>query len=179
LGIADCGLIADFRLPFRNPQSEPGHNPQSGLREPQAALSSSKGAIRNARRGVLHWPIWPHAYTMLVVMIGWVFFRADTLTGAVAFLKAMAGFTIAAPGPYTVRWYLTSELWLALVSGAIGSTPWLPALAARLDGGAAAEHPAVAWSASLLGTAMLTALLVASIMQMAAHTYNPFIYFRF
>jgi len=32
---------------------------------------------------------------------------------------------------------------------------------------------------SLLGTAALMALLVASIMQMAARTYNPFIYFRF
>ena len=122
---------------------------------------------------------------MLVVMIGWVFFRADTLTGAVAFLKAMAGLTTAAPTPYTVRWYLTSELWLALIAGAIGSTPWLPALAARVEraasaaSAASAERPAVAWSASLLSTAMLMALLVASIMQMVAHTYNPFIYFRF
>jgi alginate O-acetyltransferase complex protein AlgI len=137
---------------------------------------SARSAVRS---GPLHWPAWAHVYTMLVVMIGWVFFRADTLTGAVAFLKAMAGFTIAAPGPYTVSWYLTSELWLALVAGAIGSTPWLPALAARIDGVAGAERPAVAWSVSLLSTAMLMALLVASIMQMAAHTYNPFIYFRF
>jgi alginate O-acetyltransferase complex protein AlgI len=131
------------------------------------------------RSGPLHWPLWPHVYTMLVVMIGWVFFRADTLTGAVAYLKAMAGLTAAAPTPYTVRWYLTSELWLALIAGAIGSTPWVPALAARVERAAQAERPAIAWGASLLGTATLMALLVASIMQMAAHTYNPFIYFRF
>jgi alginate O-acetyltransferase complex protein AlgI len=116
---------------------------------------------------------------MLVVMIGWVFFRADTLTGAVAFLQAMAGITHPSPTPYAVGWYLTSELWLALVAGAIGSTPWLPALAARVERAARAERPAVAWSASLVSTALLMALLVASIMQMAAHTYNPFIYFRF
>ena len=36
--------------------------------------------------GVLAWPIWPHVYTLVVVMIGWVFFRAETLTGAIAFL---------------------------------------------------------------------------------------------
>src|SRR5262249_12990538 len=41
---------------------------------------------------ILAWPIWPHAYTLLVVMIGWVFFRAETLGGAVSFLAAMAGF---------------------------------------------------------------------------------------
>jgi alginate O-acetyltransferase complex protein AlgI len=81
-----------------------------------------------------------------------------------------------------VQWYLTPELWLALVAGAIGSTPWVPALAARLerlsrDGGS--ERRSVAWSVGLLSTAMLMALLVASIVQVAARTYNPFIYFRF
>ncbi len=69
---------------------------------------------------MLSWPIWPHVYTLLVVMIGWVFFRAETLPGAIAFLKAMAGLTNAAPTPYSVQWYLTPELWLALVAGAIG-----------------------------------------------------------
>jgi alginate O-acetyltransferase complex protein AlgI len=124
----------------------------------------------------LSWPIWSHVYTMLVVMIGWVFFRAATLASSSAFLKAMAGLGPAAPTPYTVRWYLTSELWLALAAGAVGSTPWVPALAARF---AVAGRPTVAWSASLVATATLVALLVASIMQVAAGTYNPFIYFQF
>ena len=122
------------------------------------------------------WPIWPHVYTMLVVMIGWVFFRAATLASASAFLKAMAGLSPAAPTPYTVQWYLTSEVWLALAAGAVGSTPWVPALAARV---AVARRPAVAWTASLVATATLVALLIGSIMQVAAGTYNPFIYFQF
>ena len=110
-------------------------------------------------------------------MIGWVFFRADTLPGAMAFLKAMAGATTAAPTAYTVWWYLTPELWLALAAGAIGSTPWVSALAGRLAG----RWPETGrdWGVSLLSTATLTALLVASIMHVAARTYNPFIYFRF
>ena len=122
--------------------------------------------------GVLAWPIWPHVYTLAVVMIGWVFFRADTLSGAIAFLKALAGLTTAAPTPYAVAWYLTPELWLALVAGVIGSAPWLPALAARTDARGN-------WALSLANTAALTALLVLSIMSVAARTYNPFIYFRF
>src|SRR5207302_330703 len=56
-----------------------------------------------------------HVYLVIVVMIGWAFFRADTLAGAVAFLTAMAGLSPAMPTPYTVGWYLTPELWLALV----------------------------------------------------------------
>ena len=112
-------------------------------------------------------------------MVGWVFFRAETLPGAIAFLQAMAGLRQAAPSVYTVGWYLTPELWLALGAGAIGSTPWMRAAAARVESASPARQPAIAWSVSLLGTAALMALLVASIMQMAARTYNPFIYFRF
>ncbi|MBI3403148.1 MAG: MBOAT family protein [Acidobacteria bacterium] len=126
--------------------------------------------------GPLSWPIWPHVYTLLVVMIGWVFFRADTLTGAVAFLKALAGLTTPSLSPYTVQWYLTSELWLALLAGALGSTPWVPALADRLS---RSKTPGVAWGASLAGVTALAAILFASVMQMAARAYNPFIYFRF
>ncbi|HMB80216.1 MAG TPA: MBOAT family protein [Vicinamibacterales bacterium] len=134
-------------------------------------IRNPQSTIRNDS-GVLAWPIWPHVYTLLVVMIGWVFFRAETLPGAIAFLKSMAGLTDAAPTIYTVAWYLTPELWLALAAGAIGSAPWVPALAARIDTGRG-------WSVPLLNTAALVALLLLSVTSMAARTYNPFIYFRF
>jgi alginate O-acetyltransferase complex protein AlgI len=137
----------------------------------QSAISNQQSAIP-----LLSWPVWPHVYTMIVVMIGWVFFRADTLAGAVAFLKAMAGVTPAAPTAYTVGWFLTPELWLALVAGAVGSTPWVPALAARLAL-TGRERPSL--PLSLVNTAVLAGLLFASILQLAARTYNPFIYFRF
>jgi alginate O-acetyltransferase complex protein AlgI len=122
------------------------------------------------------WTVFGHAYTLLVVMIGWVFFRADTLSGAVAFLRAMAGLADAAPTIFTLRWYLTSELWLTLVAGVIGSTPWVVALARRR---ARAEPSTFDWRVSLVSTTALAALLFASIVSIAARTYNPFIYFRF
>jgi len=118
-----------------------------------------------------------HAYTLTVVMVGWVFFRADTLAGSMAYLRALAGLSPALPTPFTVRWYLTPELALGLAAGVVGSIPWVPALAARIE--AAPRRPELAWSMSALNTASLAALLVVSIMQMAARTYNPFIYFRF
>jgi alginate O-acetyltransferase complex protein AlgI len=139
---------------------------------PSRNRSSNHPTTQSPDAGVLAWPIWPHLYTMAVVMIGWVFFRAETLTGAVAFLRSLAGMTEAAPTPYSVGWYLTPELWMALAAGAIGSTPWVPALAARIDHGRG-------WSVPLVNTAALVALLLLSIMSMAARTYNPFIYFRF
>jgi alginate O-acetyltransferase complex protein AlgI len=127
-------------------------------------------------RGFSTWPIWAHVYTMLVVMVGWVFFRADTLPGAVAFLKAMAGLSPALPTPFTVAFYLTPELWLALIAGVIGSTPWVPVSAARF---ADAADPLRVRIVQGLSAATVLALFVASLLQVAARTYNPFIYFRF
>lgn len=121
-----------------------------------------------------------HVYLLLVVMIGWVFFRADTLPGALAFFEALAGRSPAAPTPFAVQWYLTSELWLALVAGAIGSTPIVPALGRWCDRKrAATPGRGFEWTVGFAGTATLLLLLFGSILQVAAHTYDPFIYFRF
>jgi alginate O-acetyltransferase complex protein AlgI len=132
--------------------------------------------LASSRQGILAWPIWPHVYTLLVVMIGWVFFRADSFAGAVAFLKAMAGAGMKAPTPFGIGFYLTPELSLALLAGIVGSTPWVPGLAASL---ARRQGPALRSGVSALAAVTLVALLGLSIMQMAARTYNPFIYFRF
>jgi len=121
-----------------------------------------------------------HVYLLLVVMVGWVFFRADTLPGALAFLKAMAGARATTPSIYTIGWYLTPELWIALVAGAIGSMPVVPALAQWRDRVVERRRDtAVASWAMSLNTAAIMALLVTSLMNIAARPYNPFIYFRF
>ena len=121
-----------------------------------------------------------HAYLLLVVMVGWVFFRADSLPGALSFLKAMAGARATALSMYTVGWYLTPEVSIALIAGVIGSMPVVPALAAWRDRVAKSGRAGgLASFTAPLNTAALMVLLVASVMQIAARTYNPFIYFRF
>ncbi|MQA28660.1 MAG: MBOAT family protein [Luteitalea sp.] len=118
-----------------------------------------------------------HLYLLLVVMIGWVFFRADTLPSAVAFLQSMFGLTTPAPAPFTLFFFVTPELLVALAAGIVGSTPIASAVAALLP-----VHERVGWRPLALETAGTVALMlvfVASILQMAARTYNPFIYFRF
>jgi alginate O-acetyltransferase complex protein AlgI len=113
------------------------------------------------------------AYTLAVVMIGWVFFRAETLPGALAFLKAMAGLKPAAPAPFTVQWFLSNDVMIAIAAGVIGSTPWLPWLASR------SEPDRTESPLTLAGALALTAVFLLSIMHVAARSYNPFIYFRF
>ena len=121
-----------------------------------------------------------HAYLLLVVMVGWVFFRAETLPQAWAFLQAMAGQTPSAPTPYLVSWYLTPELWMALVTAVIAAMPVGPTLAAWRDRLVNdTRQPAVAWGAAAVSVVSLLLVLALSIVQVAAQTYNPFIYFRF
>jgi alginate O-acetyltransferase complex protein AlgI len=113
-------------------------------------------------------------------MTGWVFFRADSLPAAVAFLKALAGVTAQSTTPYTIRWFLTPELGAALAAGIIGSMPIVPTLAAwRARVNEQGGRVGLTTGADLAGATALVMLLVASIMQIAARTYNPFIYFRF
>ena len=119
-----------------------------------------------------------HAYALLVAMIGWVFFRAETLTGAVGMLQAMAGLGPAHPTAYGVAWYLTPEVVLAMAAGIAGSTPMWPALAARWAS-STPEGPRVGPLPSALTCAALAVIFAGCAMLIAAHTYNPFIYFRF
>jgi alginate O-acetyltransferase complex protein AlgI len=122
------------------------------------------------------WAPLRHAYLLLIVMIGWVFFRADTLTDAAAFLKAMFGFGMAAPTEFSVSWYLTPALWLALAAGALGSAPLVPWFARWRHQTPAASR---SWSLDAAAIAALSLILVASILQVAGRSYSPFIYFRF
>lgn len=117
---------------------------------------------------------WPaplrHAYVLLAVLGGWVFFAAPTLGHAAGFLQAMAGLT---GGSHAAVDYLSRELLLALVLGVVFSMPVMPWLRARLA--AARLAPAL----ELARVAVPLALLAAATVHMAAGTHNPFIYFRF
>jgi alginate O-acetyltransferase complex protein AlgI len=110
-----------------------------------------------------------HMYALLTVVVGWVFFRADTFPHAAGFLAAMAGFGAAAPTPFGPTWYLDPQTVLAILLGVAGSTPSVAALARRLD-----ETPV-----TIGRPAVLVLLLVVCSLFIAARSYNPFIYFRF
>jgi alginate O-acetyltransferase complex protein AlgI len=117
-----------------------------------------------------------HAYTMLAVMVGWVFFRAESLRQAVGYLAAMAGFATGSGLEQHVGLQLNAIVALALAAGVLGSAPLLPRLARWRRDIATMKVRALVEAGRLAGLALL---FVASAMLMAAGTYNPFIYFRF
>jgi len=121
-----------------------------------------------------------HAYALLVVMVGWVIFRADTLGGVVAMLAAMAGAGATTAPVFAPAWFWNTEVLLAVGAGIVGSTPVLTALGQRLAVPAeSAGVRVLRWQASMAAVVGLMALLAASLMLSASRSYNPFIYFRF
>ena len=124
-----------------------------------------------------------HLYVILVVTVGWVFFRADDLSQALGHLRAMAGFGSGDGIAHHVWLHLQPDVALALIIGAVGSTPYLANLGQRI----------VAYAGSLrsgrrelldaagggLMSAALYVMLLLSVLSIAGGNYNPFIYFRF
>ncbi len=129
------------------------------------------------------WSPLKHLYTLLVVAIGWVLFRADTMPQAAAFLKAMAGLGTGAGLEYHVGLYIDAQLVLALCR----RCDRLVAGAATIRRGARqgdCAAPGLLRAVLNEGFALADAaghsvLLLASAMLLAAGTHNPFIYFRF
>jgi len=121
-----------------------------------------------------------HIYVLVVVMVSWALFRADTLPHAGAMLAAMFGYGGSVPAPYAPGWYLNHEVMIALAAAVVGSTPIVPRIAEwwpQTEGTSGERR--LAWRFSVAGVAALIALLTASLAMSAAQTYNPFIYFRF
>lgn len=108
-----------------------------------------------------------HVYTLLVVLIGFVFFRADSMHQGAAWIKTMfTGF-----GSNTAAMSLALEQLtpLYLVTAAVGIVACCPVKILVKKGRA---YEAVTAAGSL-------ALLLLCMLSLASGTYNPFIYFRF
>lgn len=124
-----------------------------------------------------------HGYTLLVVLLGWVLFRADTVAQALGMMRALAGL---APGDGTrvaLGLHLGPDVLAALLVGAVASLPVLPWLQERWRAvQARSTTPGLRLADGLVqaaAVASVLALLVASAVLLAAATHNPFIYFRF
>lgn len=114
-------------------------------------------------------------YTLLVVLVGWVFFRAETFAGATAYLAAMFGFAAGDGVHENVAMHLDYLVLVAIIAGAIGSTPIWPKIGASVN---SVTGPTLA-GLSTVRVAALVSILIACVLQLGASTHNPFIYFRF
>lgn len=72
-------------------------------------------------------------YSLLVVFVGWVFFRSETFTYAVGYLRAMV--TPSTPYFYNSQLflYLNNEFYVALILALVGAAPVFPMIDRRLQ----------------------------------------------
>jgi alginate O-acetyltransferase complex protein AlgI len=112
-----------------------------------------------------------HAYALLVVCVGWVFFRATDLRSAGSLLWAMTGAAGASRASHPVSLFVTPAVQLAAVAALIFAVPIVPSLLSR----SGKKDEARAW----LGIPVTALLLVMCASHLATTSYNPFIYFRF
>ena len=125
-------------------------------------------------------PRWlTRAYVSLVVLVGWVLFRADTLPHAVGYLIGMSDLVSAVVRGPAEAWRAVTEgvdavVWLALAAALVGVSPW-PITAAR---GALSRLRSERLRASVPSAVALLVLWL-SLLSVAATTFRPFLYFRF
>ena len=126
-----------------------------------------------------------HAYVLLVVIVGWVIFRAENMGQAADYLGVMANLRSFQTPRLELAHLIDSEVLLTLVAGTILSFPLVPAVmrrlrAARSDAPSPDLPPRLdTRSTFALPTPLLLVGLVLSVAVLAGTTLNPFLYFRF
>jgi alginate O-acetyltransferase complex protein AlgI len=126
----------------------------------------------------LNWAWRPisHFYALLVIMIGWLFFRVESIQYAFFLLKQLFLLGPKNNPIYTLNTFLTPEIIAIFLIGILLCVPIHPIVAKKLD----FKKPD--WISGSIGAmSLITTLLVFlySILRLIADTYNPFIYFRF
>jgi len=108
-----------------------------------------------------------HVYLIVVVLVGWVFFRAGTIEQGFAWVGAMFG--VCSPDPSSAALLLAQLTPLNITVFAVGCVCSLPVLDRLRD------RPAL----QRASWAICIVLLALCLLSLATGTYNPFIYFRF
>jgi len=124
----------------------------------------------------LVWSPLRHIYLIFIVLITWVFFRADTLDVALAYLSAMFSLNFSGV-PFEFIDTITVESISALLIGLALVTPIYRRIKLGVNTGW--ESLKTNYSIHLTTSALLLSLLSLSIVKLASTTHNPFIYFRF
>jgi alginate O-acetyltransferase complex protein AlgI len=113
-------------------------------------------------------------YSLIVVVIGWVFFRADSIHFALAFIKRMVLFFNYGESGAILGTILSVKTVIILVIGIIAAGPFQKLFEIK-----GLKTISAKWKNSSIEAIYLFIILLYCILLLANDTYNPFIYFRF
>lgn len=113
-------------------------------------------------------------YTLLVVIIGWVFFRAEDLKYAIGYLGIMFGIVKPRDVGFTTMYYLDNFVIFIIVIAIIASTgilsKWINQIEIKRSSDIIFNIAKVVY---------ISVIMLICAMFVMTSTYNPFIYFRF
>ncbi len=122
-----------------------------------------------------------YCYVLVVVIVGWVIFRAETFSHAVGYLKAMTSFSTPSLFNSQIFININNEFYLTFIIAVLFSMPIYPSFRQLTVYGDAS--PVQLNLKSLLLSAvnycLLGFILFYSIASIMRGSYNPFLYFRF
>jgi len=128
----------------------------------------------------LSWRPLRHVYLLLVVIFGWVIFRADSIEHMLYFMQAMVGLNdTPISDPYYLNEYITTSILFAMLVGTILSMPVLHKIKEKFQLYTAADMKVKSRLTLFSLEAFYLISLLLSILFISSGSYNPFIYFRF
>ncbi len=118
-----------------------------------------------------------YIYTMLIVILAFVIFRADSMAQAFDIIGRMFGVGVAGSGAnYLLLAQLTPYKIFAFVLGLLFIFPWVDKLVGKLKD---RENDSIYNAYYIVTGILLMVCLMLCMITLASDSYNPFIYFRF
>jgi len=122
------------------------------------------------------WSPLAHIYTLLVVVIAWVFFRIEDIDTAFLYVFKMFGYQNIISNEFSLTYFTNSFNLLMIIIGIITSTKVLHFIPNYFNKNA---NSIIKFGYQFIQIILLLALLTSCISELASGTYNPFIYYRF
>ncbi|MFK5970231.1 MAG: MBOAT family O-acyltransferase [Candidatus Marithrix sp.] len=125
------------------------------------------------------WKPIQHVYLLIIVVVGWVFFRADTLPQAIDYTYSMVNIYNYQTTLYQFYQHLSYEAIYAFLIGTVLSLPVYKLIKDYLTNFSGKNIIKIICLIDIPRLIILSSLLFLSIIKISSSTYNPFIYFRF
>lgn len=117
-----------------------------------------------------------HIYTLIIVFFGWILFRANSISEAYNFIRAMLSLNGAVPVESITMLYLHDN-WMVYIMGILASFPLVSGLKRGYH--TLEKNSLFAKSLELVYVVSLGAFFLIATSYLIKGTYNPFIYFNF
>jgi len=121
-----------------------------------------------------------HSYTLLIILIAWIFFRSGTFTQGTSMIRGLLGLNGMEPGSFEWYKHLNPTYIIAMVIAITGAAGLLKSLRIRLFKRFLRFRSATPALVFRLSDAiLLIGLMLVSVAEILRIGYSPFIYFKF